>query len=152
MTAFRLFLVSILFLCTALLSASPLRVQVQEAALRAKPSYLGAVLTQLPYGSRVEYLQEQGAWTQVKSGDFRGWLPSAAVSLAEIEMNIGDEGATTSSNENALAGKGFTEQIEQNYQKEHHVDYTWVNKMEKIQPPQTLLESFKKYGPQGAFQ
>ncbi|NNM53972.1 MAG: SH3 domain-containing protein [Spirochaetales bacterium] len=134
------------------LFAAPLRVQVQDVALRAKPSYLGTVLTQLPYGSRVQLIQSKGAWTEVTAGDMSGWLPSASVSQAEIEMNIGNEGATTSSNENALAGKGFTEQIEQNYQKERHVDYTWVNRMEKIQPPETILESFVRNGPHGDFQ
>ena len=134
------------------LLAAPLRVQVQDVALRARPSYLGPVLGHLPYGSRVVRIQSQGEWTKVTAGDVTGWLPSAAVSQAEIEMNIGQEGATTSSNENALAGKGFTEQIEQNYQKERHVNYTWVNRMEKIQPPQTILESFVRDGPHGDFQ
>ena len=148
----QLWFLIVLLLGVSGLVAAPLRVQVQDVALRAKPSYLGTVLTQLPYGSRVQLVQSQGAWTKVTAGDISGWLPSASVSQAEVEMNIGSEGATTSSNENALAGKGFTEQIEQNYQKERHIDYTWVNRMEKIQPPETILESFVKDGPRGAFQ
>jgi hypothetical protein len=136
------------FLGTSLWAEGPIRVQVQEGIVRARPSFLGEVVGRLPYGTRVLVLEEKGSWSKISSSDgsLTGWLASSAISTARVETNIGEAGVTTTSNENALAGKGFTDQIEQNYKATNHLDYTWVDRMEKIVPPQALFESFEKYG------
>ena len=104
------------FVGTSLWAEGPVRVQVQEGIVRARPSFLGEIVGRLPYGTRVQVLGNQGSWSQISSSDgsLTGWVASSSISTEQIETNTGQAGVTTTSNENALAGKGFTEQIEQN--------------------------------------
>ena len=133
----------IIFCALALLAAGlawaageVLSVQVREGKLRAKPSFLGQLTGELAYGERVTVLQEKGTWVQVRDADGRtGWLHASALSEKKLAMKAGDEQVTggASDDELALAGKGFNDQVEAEYRKQNEdLDYTWVDRMEKI--------------------
>ena len=54
---------------------------------------------------------------------------------------------STSSEEIALAGKGFNQQVEQEYKKQNrNVDFSWVDKMEQIVIPQQEMQTFLQQG------
>ena len=111
-------------------------VQVKSAKLRSRPSFLGSVVNTLDYGSEVTVLAKRGPWTKVKGSDSAaGWLHKSALSEDRIVLAASSDAVNTgaSSDEVALAGKGFTEEVEAEYKKEHgELDYTWVDRMEKI--------------------
>lgn len=124
-------------------------VQVREAPVRSTPSFLGAIIGQVSYGDRVEVVEVANGWAHVNlpSGTGQGWMSISALSRQQLALKAGSNVASgASSSEVALAGKGFNEQVEQQYESETQLDYTWVNKMEKIVYSPQQLEAFLKQG------
>jgi len=88
------------------------------------------------YGTQVKVGSRQGPWVQVTGPQGQtGWLHESALSEDELAMVSGDAVAATgaSSEEIALAGKGFNDQVEQEYRKQNQdLDFQTVDRMEKI--------------------
>jgi Bacterial SH3 domain len=131
------------FLATLLLVAGlawaagqVMNVQVRSSRVRSRPSFLGSTVTEVAYGSQVTVNSHQGPWVQVTvPGGQAGWLHESALSEEELIMVSGSTEAETgaSGEEIALAGKGFNDQVENEYKKNHDdLDYTWVDLMEKM--------------------
>jgi len=140
---------SLAFSVIAFADQNMMSVTVREAPVRATPSFLGRILTTLAYGDRVHVVSTRGDWVQVAlpSGNGNGWLAASALTQKEIVLQSGgnvSQGA--SSSEVALAGKGFNEQVEQQYQKDTDLDYGEVDLMEKDTIPSDTLIAFLKAG------
>ncbi len=107
-------------------------VQVKETKVRATPSFLGKILATLVYGDRVKVLEEQKGWAKVETSSGNGWVSGSALTKKQIVLQAGAKDVATgaSSSEVALAGKGFNEQVEDQYKKDSNLDYTWVDRME----------------------
>lgn len=121
-----------------------MHVQVREGELRARPSFLGAVVTTVQYGDTVEILATHGVWKQVRRESTEGWMHESALTQRRIDWQAGDReltGATTQ-DEMALAGRGFNAQVEQQFRTEHsRIDFSWVDRMAKLRKsPQEILE------------
>ena len=136
---------------TALMS-----VQVKKADVRDTPSFFGNVVTSLNYGDRVSVDQENGAWYHVTKPDGTpaGWLHASALDKKAIDMKAGNGAQTAaSSGEMALAGKGFSADIEKEFKANHKdIDFRWVDRMEAIKIAPATLKAFAKDGnlaPQG---
>ncbi len=131
-------------------AAQLMSVQVRTGQLRAKPGFLSKVVGELEYGDRVDLTGEKGDWRQVKSvGDGRsGWMHFSALSEKEIVLKPTnkDVQAAADSDELALAGKGFNKQVEDRYRKQTRLDYSRVDKMEKIVVPQKYIREFIRVG------
>ena len=143
-------LIGILGFAAAALAATPpvMSVQVRKADLRDTPSFLGRIVTSLAYGDKVTIQAENGAWVQVSAGGQSGWLHTSALTTKNIVMKSG-AGAQTgaSSGEMALAGKGFNSDVEAQFKANHkEIDFTWVDKMEKIKVAPSDLREFAKDG------
>ena len=112
-------------------------VQVKEGHVRSGPSFLSEVIAKLAYGDRVELLGKEGAWSKVGlTGKGRqGWMHSSALTTKKIVLKAGARNVeqTASSNEIALAGKGFNADVEREFKAKHkEVDFAWIDQMEKI--------------------
>ncbi len=111
-------------------------VQVRTSQLRSRPSFLGSTVTEVGYGAQVTVNSQRGPWVQVTTSEGQsGWLHESALSEDELVMVSGELEAQTgaSGEEIALAGKGFSDQVEGEYRKIHgDLDYTWVDLMEKM--------------------
>jgi hypothetical protein len=122
-----------LLIALAALAAQQLSVQVRETALRQRPSYLGPAAADLAYGTRLDVLETRGPWHHVRTPDGRtGWVHDSALSERTIDLGSGasDAEVAADSDELALAGKGFNEQVERAYREgNQQVDYTWVDRM-----------------------
>ena len=123
-----------LALAAAVVQAAQMSVQVKEGVLREKASFLGKPVGSVAYGDRVDVLASQGDWRQVRSATgATGWIHSSAldskrVTLAAASGN--DVQLAASSDEVALAGKGFSQEIETEYKKQNRaLDYAWVDRM-----------------------
>jgi uncharacterized protein YgiM (DUF1202 family) len=127
-------------------AAQLMSVQVRTGQLRDKPGFLSKVVGELEYGDQVDLKGEQGDWLQVKSvGDGRaGWMHSSALTVREIVLNPTDKDvqSAASSDELALAGKGFNKQVEDRYRKQTRLDYRRVDEMEKIVVPPKYIREF----------
>ena len=131
--------------------AKTMSVQVKKCQLRNKPSFLGKIVINLKYADQVTVKQEDKNWYEVvpvnkKNG---GWVHVSALSTKKIILKEGSKDVenAASSDELALAGKGFNEQVENDFKKKNkNADFTWVDKMEKIVISSSEMQSFLKEG------
>ncbi len=126
-------------------------VQVRKGQLRSAPSYLSRVISDLAYTTRVTVLEEKGAWMRVRKDDAgtEGWMNASALTKKKLKLASGDGDATTavSSEEQALAGKGFNSDVEAKFKEQNEgIDFTWVDKMEKITIPTPTIVKFLEKG------
>ena len=134
---------------TEAVPAKAMSVQVRSSPMRDTPSFMGRVLGTADYGAQVESLQTKGAWVQVRMGQAEGWIHQSALTTRHIEMAAGtrDVTVTASANELALAGKGFTRQVESEFkEKNKEIDFTWVNRMEAFKVRDAEVRDFLKEG------
>jgi hypothetical protein len=126
-------------------------IQVRNGVVRSNPSFLGKIVTQLPYGDQVSVQTAKGAWYLITNPEksTNGWMHSSALSQKKIILKPGasDAQQAASSDEITLAGKGFNQQVEKDFKSRNpEVDYTWVNKMEKTTISQGQILVFIKEG------
>ncbi|MHB8789141.1 MAG: SH3 domain-containing protein [Desulfobulbaceae bacterium] len=126
-------------------------VQVKKCQLRNQPSFMGRIVATLAYGDQVTVSEEKESWLNVVASakGSSGWVHVSALSAKQIVLNPDsrDVPGSTTSDEIALAGKGFNQQVEQEYKKQNRgVDFTWVDKMEQIVIPQQEIQSFLQEG------
>ncbi|MFW5742404.1 MAG: SH3 domain-containing protein [Spirochaetota bacterium] len=139
--------VLVLVLAGALFAIEPgdtLAVSVREGELRSAPGFLSTIEERLPYGESLTALGVRGDWVRVESNGSEGWLHSTAV-LPPKEMNLtgsASEDTGTTSREIALAGRGFNEQVEQEYQEQQELDFGGVDEMETLLLPPAELGDF----------
>ncbi len=135
--------------------AAPMSVQVRNGKVRATPSQLGKVVATVDYGATIQAGAVQNGWYPVTMPDGKtGWLHESALSRKAVAMRAGTGDAATgvSSDEVALAGKGFNEQVEAKMKADGKLDYTWVDKMSKIEVPADQIELFRAQGNLGGAQ
>jgi hypothetical protein len=128
-----------------------LTVTVKEAQIRTKPSYLGAIVKRLQYkASVVQAGDPQKGWVKVTlpSGASPGWINLSAITEFKGKIDAGntnvDQNASTGNIQ--AAGKGFTKEIEVEYKSEKHLDYTWVDRMERYRVTPEQASSFLNAG------
>lgn len=132
------------------LAAQMQSVQVRSGQLRNKPAFLSKIVCNLAYGDKVSLAKKQGDWRKVsavKNGK-SGWMHVSALTEQIIVLNPTDKDveAAASSDELALAGKGFNKQVEEQYRAQSHLDYAKVDEMEKIVVPPKYIHDFLRKG------
>lgn len=143
-------LASMLWATLGMAAQTSMSVQVQNGQLRATPSFLGAAVATVQYGDVVTVLQEQAGWMKVQAPNGKeGWIHSSALTKKRIVLKADAADAPTgaSADELALAGKGFNSDIEAQFKAENKdVDYTWVDRMEKIKIDPKEIREFLAEG------
>lgn len=107
-------------------------VSVDKTELKNSPSFLGKNLEAIFYGDEVIVLEEKGKWKKVQlSSDswIEGWINES--SLTKKKIVVSDSRLSVSTEELALAGKGFNADIEAQYKKEGNLNYQDVDVVEK---------------------
>ncbi len=131
-------------------AAKQMSVQVREGQLRSRASFLGAVKAQVAYGDRVTVEKSQSGWCQVSTASGKtGWIHESALTRKKVIVDSGMSDARTgaSGEEVALAGKGFSEEVEAAYKKENKkIDYTWVDWMGTLIVSEKQMLSFLEKG------
>jgi len=125
-------------------------VRVKTGQLRSAPSFMGKVLQNLAYGTRVQGTGESQGWYNVTAPDgTRGWMHSSALTEKQIALKAGADNVEqyASGEELALAGKGFSKQVESEYRsKNPHLDFSWIDRMETYRVSQREMEQFLRQG------
>lgn len=126
-------------------------VQIQDGKLRADPSFLGKVLGSVAYGESVTVIKQQDPWffVSAKGGQLTGWIHNSALTEKEIVLRSGgaDVRKTASQKEVALAGKGFSADVEKEFKTSHpNLNFTWVDRMEKFVITDQEIRQFLKEG------
>lgn len=131
------------------MSGETMSVQVKSAPLRDTPSFIAKVAATLSYGDRVEVLETRGGWMKVSAAGGSGWAHNSALSSKRIVLKSGQDTARAraSSDELALAGKGFNSDVESEFKKGHRdIDFTWIDKMEKMRVSPAEMQLFLTEG------
>jgi Bacterial SH3 domain len=134
-------------------------IQVNKGEIRSTPSFLGAIVARVSYGERVYVREEKGPWVKVSlpGNTTEGWIHESALTVKKIVFNAGEANVQTSAsgNELALAGKGFNQQVENEFkEKNPKLNYAWINRMEKFVVSEKQIKQFLKEGklsPEGGF-
>ena len=138
-------LVFSLFLCTGFFLFSQTGniryVSVQGAVLKSSTGFFAGKVGTLTLGQEVTLVKDDGKWAQVRAGNLTGFVASTSLSTRRVVASS----AGASSTEVALAGKGFSQEIEIEYRK-NGLDYSLVDSMEKITIPDDELLRFVNEG------
>jgi uncharacterized protein YgiM (DUF1202 family) len=147
----------VMLLATTVWSDSGLMsVQVREGRLRSTPSFLGAIVGPVAYGDRVRNIEQRGEWLDVKSSNnLTGWIHQSALTSKLVVLSSGAAvSSSANSQEVALAGKGFNEDVERQYRSDNsRISYAWVDHMQGYKVSRDQMIAFLAQGkvkpPQG---
>ncbi|MBU8913827.1 MAG: SH3 domain-containing protein [Spirochaetales bacterium] len=119
----------------ALEADDSLFVQVRESELRSAPGFLSQIVEKLSLGDELSYVGERAGWYQVTlpATDQSGWIHEGSVrENKETTLQLAGEGTTrtVSSREIALAGRGFSENMEGEYESGNELDFSAVDDLE----------------------
>lgn len=145
--------IGLVLLIAAALIAETLIVKVRSTNLRKEPMFFAQTLATLKAGDTLEKLGEQAGWIKVKTAaGLVGWVHSSAVQAKKFSLLAMDKSLQTkaSTEEVALAAKGFNKQVEKNYKTRHaSLSYAWVEKMLQIKISAAQIQNFLKKGKLG---
>jgi hypothetical protein len=132
----------IMMLCTGVLvfsqsGGSTRYVAVKNAVLKDSTGFFAKEVGNLPLGTAVTLIRDDGKWAEVRAGNLAGWVASASLSARRVVAS----NSPVTANEVALAGKGFSPDTEIEYKK-NGLDYSMVDSMEKITVPAADLLRF----------
>jgi len=154
------FLVALFFLVSGIAFAASLQsVQIKKGVLRSSPSFMGKIVPDVSYGDRVEEVENKNGWSKVKpeGADASGWIHDSALTQKRIVLSAGqtDVAQAATSDEIALAGKGFNEQVEREMKEKYpQMDYSSIDRMEKVIVSDSQMKQFLEEGrvlpPEGA--
>jgi len=141
-----------LSLCMA--AAAPagqvITIMQKTASIRSAQQFFAKPVATVGYGTQLNVLEEKEGWYKVSIGEQTGWVhgSSAAKGAVAVSAKAFDKGA--SREDVALAGKGFNEQVEGKYKKDHpELNFAAVDKMEKITVDEAALARFVADGKLG---
>ena len=125
-------------------------VQVRKGQMRQQPSFLAQVIKDLAYGERVEVISKNPPWFEIKDATgSTGWMHTSALTSKRIKLRRDNKSGKSqaTSDEIALAGKGFTKEMESEINTSNPaLDYLWVNHMEQIVISTSEIEQFLRQG------
>ncbi|KHK00844.1 SH3 domain-containing protein [Desulfovibrio sp. TomC] len=139
------------------IAAKVMSVSVRDGQVRATPSFVGKIVGKAGYGQSVDVLEEQGDWSKVTlSGGVAGWMHKTALSTEKLALAGGQAApGSVSGKEMALAGKGFSAEVEADYKRSHGGNFAAVDAMERAHYDAAALLAFLSQGdvkPQGGAQ
>jgi uncharacterized protein YgiM (DUF1202 family) len=105
-------------------------VAVKKADVRASAGFFSPVRGTLDLGTAVTAVQSDGKWTEIRSANpaLSGWIASAALTGRRVRPS----GYALKAGEVAMAGKGFSGEVEQIYREGEDLDYSPVDAMESF--------------------
>ena len=134
-------------------AAETLKVERPDMQLYQAPNFGSTSLGPVPVGSEVTVLSRSGDWVQVNYQEKQGWLHKLAFPQAKGPglklpgLLTGGPVRETKSDEVALAGKGFSPELEASYrQKNPSLNYAQVDQIERFRVNSTQLAAFIKEG------
>jgi len=128
--------------------AETVRVATKENAVRESCRFLAPIKNKVQYGDELEVISKEGDWIKVKLKNVKGCIHKNAVTDKAVALSdVSTKGHTASSDEVALAGKGFNPEVEKSYKGKHpELDFNAVNSIEAYSVQDEPLRLFIKAG------
>ena len=134
-------------------AAGTMKVAQSNQSLHAEPNFSGTPIAPVPQGSEVKVISISGDWFKVEYQGNTGWLHRQAFArtqapqLGRPGMFLGGGVRETKSDEVALAGKGFTPELEASYRQQNpNMNYAQVDQVESFKVSPAKLQAFIKEG------
>ena len=138
-----------LLLVASVAMAASVKVITQQAVIRKDKRFFAPPVVTVPYGEIMQELTREGDWLRVQYRGNQGWIHVSAVQEQKVELSslMKSKAKETSQDEVALAGKGFTPEVEASYrQKNPSANYAQVDQVESFQVDNAKLQAFIKDG------
>lgn len=145
----RFIVIIILVLIPTLCIAETAKVITKENAIRTDCRFFSVVKSKIKYNDEVEILSQSGDWFKVIFGNVKGCIHKSAIKKNEFSLTglMGTGTRSTSSDEVALAGKGFNPQVESSYKQKHpDLNFTLVDEIEGYSLSEIQLKNFLTEG------
>jgi hypothetical protein len=132
-----------------------LTVRQLNVKLMQSRKLIGKVVATLQRGEHVEVLTDEhkAGWWKVKTSRGEvGWVVASAVAEGKIVLSKvpGGDDARVSTEEAALAGRGFNKNVEKEYATENQkLDFDEIDRIEAVQVDPESAESFERAGKLG---
>ena len=131
----NIFILILFCLCLSMIfgaSNNKMYVSVEEVVVKDKPSFFAKSQDFVYYGDAVLVIEEKGKWKKIQLIEepaVFGWVSTSALTKKKI-VKTGSR-VSASAEELALAGKGFSEDVEMEYKKQGNFNYDAVDKLEE---------------------
>jgi Bacterial SH3 domain len=138
-----------LLIMTSGAMAETAKVITQEAIIRKDKRFFAPIVIRVPYGEAIEELGRQGDWLRVSYGGKQGWIHISAVQEQKFQLSsFSTEKASEASHEEvALAGKGFTPEVEKAFRdKNPKMRYDLVDQIQYVRIEDVQLQAFIRTG------
>jgi hypothetical protein len=120
-------------------------VAAKTIALKSSTGFFARTQGTLAYGDQATVLRVNGKWAEVRSAasSLSGWTASSNLTAKRV---VPGSSSTATNKEVALAGKGFSEEVENAYKAEGNLNYADVDKTEAITVSEQDLYQFLQDG------
>jgi hypothetical protein len=127
-----------------------LKVSQPNQSLYPDPDFASTPVASVPVGAEVNVERQAGDWYKVEYQGKTGWInrqafppPATGSKFSLGGLLTGTPVKQTSSDEVALAGKGFTPEVESGYRAKHpEMDFAQVDKVETYKVDPATLQAF----------
>ena len=116
-------------------------ITAQTVQIKDSTGFFSRTIGTLSLGDEVILISETNRWSQVRFANLTGWVSSSVLSTRRV-VSSGSGGQVT---EVALAGKGFSPDMELQFRREG-LDYTQVDIMESMVISEEALLNFINEG------
>jgi hypothetical protein len=132
-----------------------LKVSQPNQQLYPQPDFASTPIAPVPVGAEVNVVQQSGDWYKVDYQGQSGWLNRQAFPQAQApskfgglpSLLLGGPVKETKSDEVALAGKGFTPEVESAYKQKHpEMKFAQVDQVEALRVDGAKLQTFIREG------
>ena len=106
-------------------------VSTKAAELKSSTGFFASTVGSLEMGAEIKVLQVNGNWVEVESlanTNIKGWTAASNLSTRRIVAT----GTGASASEIALAGKGFSQEVEDSYKTQGNLNFDDVDRTEAI--------------------
>jgi hypothetical protein len=143
---YRWFACIVLSLPVVAVAGNTITVNVQKSTVYVAPRFFSDPVARVSYGEKLEMLGESKDWVLVRVDQRKGWIHRSAVMSAKAGLGailFGGPSEPADEDEVALAGKGFTPEIERHYEETHpEVNYALVDEIESFVVSEGSLRKF----------
>ena len=138
-----------LVLLASVAMAASVKVITQQAVVRKDKRFFAPPAVTVPYGEIMQELAREGDWLRVQYRGNQGWIHVSAVQEQKVELSslMKSKAKETSQDEVALAGKGFTPEVEKAFRaKNPQMKYDFVDRIEGYRVSMEELHLFVQDG------
>ena len=143
-------LIILLFLPVMAFAEDMVKVKVQKSTLFEEPKFFSGVVASVKYGDNLELLDKQKGWCYVDFEEQKGWIHESGLTSSKVSLGaifVGGSSSSATHDEVALAGKGFTPEVERGYQESNpEMNFALVDLIERYKVHDYSLQKFIKEG------